>query len=77
MLGEIIAILAVLTFAGSNVIFRKTEHEASPIFINLFRTGVGTITFFLIALIIGKFNLIFIIPWDLWGILILSFIFGQ
>ena len=76
MYGELIAILAVLTFVGSNVIFRKTEHEASPTF-NLFRTGVGTITFVLIALLINRLNLIFIIPWDLWGLLILSFIFGQ
>ncbi len=77
MLGELIAILAVITFAGSNVIFRKTEHEASPVFINLFRTGIGTITFILIALIISKLNLIFLVSWDLWGFLILSFIFGQ
>jgi len=31
MLGEVIAILAVLTFVASNVIFRKTEHEASQL----------------------------------------------
>ena len=77
MLGEIIAILAVITFVGSNVIFRKTEDQVSPTFINFFRTGIGTLTFILIALILNKFNLIFIIPWELWILLIFSFIFGQ
>lgn len=77
MLGEFIAILAVLTFVGSNVIFRKTEHEASPTFINFFRTGIGTLTFILIVLFLNQLNLIFIIPWELWLLLILSFIFGQ
>ena len=77
MLGEIIAILAVLTFVASNVIFRKTEHEATPTFINFFRTAVGTLTFILLAFILNRFNLIFQIPWELWLILILSFVFGQ
>lgn len=77
MLGELIAILAVLTFVGSNAIFRKTEREASPTFINFFRTGIGTLTFILIVLFLNKLNLIFLIPWELWLILILSFVFGQ
>ncbi|MFX1346100.1 MAG: DMT family transporter [Promethearchaeota archaeon] len=77
MLGEIIAILAVLTFVASNVIFRKTEHEASPTFINFFRTAVGTLTFFLIALFLNELNLIFKIPLEIWVLLIFSFVFGQ
>ncbi|MFX1281319.1 MAG: DMT family transporter [Promethearchaeota archaeon] len=77
MLGEVIAIFAVLTFVGSNVLFRKTEHEASPTFINFFRTAVGTITFVIIVLIINQFDLLIQIPWELWIILILSFVFGQ
>ncbi|MFW9825459.1 MAG: DMT family transporter [Candidatus Thorarchaeota archaeon] len=77
MLGELIAILAVLTFVGSNVIFRQTEREVSPAFINFFRTSVGTITYILVILIINQFNLIFIIPGGLWLVLISSFIFGQ
>jgi len=77
MLGELIAILAVLTFVGSNVIFRKTEREVSPTFINFFRTGIGTLTFILIILFLNQLNLIFIIPRELWFLLILSFIFGQ
>ena len=77
MLGEIIAISAVLTFVGSNVMFRQTEHEVSPTFINFFRTGVGTLTFIIIILFLNQFNLIFIIPWQLWLLLIFSFIFGQ
>ena len=48
MAGELTAILAILTFVVSNVIFRKTEHEASPAYINFFRTGIGTLTFFII-----------------------------
>jgi len=77
MLGEVIAILAVLTFVVSNVIFRKTEHEASPTFINFFRTAVGTLTFILIALFLNQLDLILIIPWELWVLLIFSFVFGQ
>jgi drug/metabolite transporter (DMT)-like permease len=77
MLGEIIAIFAVLTFVGSNVIFRKTEHEASPTFINFFRTAIGTLTFILLAIFLNSLNLIFQIPWELWLILSLSFLFGQ
>ena len=77
MLGEVIAILAVLTFVASNVIFRKTEHEASPTFINFFRTAIGTLTFILIALFLNQLNLIFLIPWELWMLLIFSFVFGQ
>lgn len=77
MLGEFIAILAVLTFVGSNVMFRKTEHEVSPTFINFFRTFIGTLTFILLVLFLNQLNLIFIIPWQLWMLLILSFVFGQ
>lgn len=77
MLGEVIAILAVLTFVGSSALFRKTEHEASPTFINFFRTTIGTITFIFIALFLNHLNLVFQIPWGLWLILILSFVFGQ
>lgn len=77
MLGELIAISAVFTFVGSNAIFRKTEHEVSPTFINFFRTCIGTITFILIILFLNQFNLLFMIPWELWLLLILSFLFGQ
>ncbi len=77
MTGEIIAVLAVLTFVVSNVLFRKTERDASPAFINLFRTGMGTITFIAIAIILGIFTYIFLLPWTLWVMLFLSFLFGQ
>jgi drug/metabolite transporter (DMT)-like permease len=77
MLGEFISILAVLTFVGSNVIFRQTEQEVSPTFINFFRTCIGTLTFIIVLLLINQFTIIFIIPLELWLILILSFIFGQ
>ncbi|UCC18326.1 MAG: DMT family transporter [Promethearchaeota archaeon] len=77
MFGELIAISAVLTFVTSNVMFRQTEHEVSPTFINFFRTGVGTLTFIIIIIILNQFNLIFVIPWQLWLLLIFSFIFGQ
>ncbi|MDX1797590.1 MAG: DMT family transporter [Candidatus Lokiarchaeia archaeon] len=77
MLGEIVAILAVLTFVVSNVIFRKTEKEVTPTYINFFRTAIGTLTFFLIGLVLNQFNLIFIIPWELWILLIISLVFGQ
>jgi drug/metabolite transporter (DMT)-like permease len=77
MIGEIIAILAVLTFVISNVLFRKTERHASPSYINFFRTGIGTLTFTVIAVVLGIFTQIFLLPWYLWVLLYLSFLFGQ
>ena len=77
MIGEIIAIFAVLTFVVSNVLFRKVEQAASPTFINFFRTAFGTLTFIIVALIIGAFFNIFLLPWGLWIILFVSFLFGQ
>ncbi len=77
MAGEWIAILAVLTFVISNVIFRKTEKEASPTFINFIRTAIGTITFFLLSFVFNIFFQIFLLPWELWFLLFASFLFGQ
>ncbi|MBY9020511.1 MAG: DMT family transporter [Candidatus Lokiarchaeota archaeon] len=77
MTGEIIAIFAVLTFVISNVLFRRTERETSPVFINFFRTAIGTLTFIVIAIILGIFTYIFLLPWFLWVMLFLSFLFGQ
>jgi DME family drug/metabolite transporter len=77
MAGEIIAIFAVLTFVVSNVLFRKTENDASPAFINFFRTAIGTLTFIVIAIVLGIFTYIFLLPWSLWIITFLSFLFGQ
>jgi len=77
LLGELIAIFACITFVTSNVLFRKTEHEASPAFINVVRTAIGTLTFIIVALAFGILCEIFSIPWGLWVILIVSFIFGQ
>jgi len=77
MTGEIIAIFAVLTFVVSNVLFRKTERDASPAFINFFRTAIGTLTFIVVAVVLGIFTYIFLVPWILWIILFLSFLFGQ
>ena len=77
MTGEIIAILAVLTFVVSNVLFRKTEQNATPVFINFFRTAIGTLTFFVLAFVFGIFTYIFLLPWDLWILTFLSFLFGQ
>ncbi len=77
MTGEIIAIFAVLTFVVSNVLFRKTERDASPVFINFFRTAIGTLTFIVVAVVLGIFTHIFLLPWNLWIIAFLSFLFGQ
>ena len=77
MAGEWIAIIAVLTFVISNVLFRKVEVEASPTFINLVRTLIGTITFLILSLIFNVFFQIFILPFELWILLCISFIFGQ
>jgi len=77
MAGEFIAIFAVLTFVVSNVIFKRAEHEASPIFINFIRTAIGTLTFFMFSLVFNVFFQIFLLPWELWMILFVSFLFGQ
>ncbi|MFX1497238.1 MAG: DMT family transporter [Promethearchaeota archaeon] len=77
MAGEWIAILAVFSFVISNVIFRRTEKEASPIFINFIRTAIGTITFLILSLIYQSLFAIFLLPIELWIILCLSFLFGQ
>jgi len=77
MAGEWIAILASLSFVLSNILFRKVDSEASPTFINSFRTFVGVITFVLIAVIYGFFYQIFDLSVVIWLLLILSFIFGQ
>lgn len=77
MIGELFAIFAVLTFVGSNVLFRKVEHAATPTYINFFRTAIGTLTFMIVALIIGSFYNIFLLPFELWIMLIVSFLFGQ
>ncbi len=77
MTGEIIAIFAVLTFVVSNVLFRKTERDASPVFINFFRTAIGTLTFIVVSVVLGIFTYIFLLPWNLWIITFLSFLFGQ
>lgn len=75
--GVWIAIVANLCFVSSNVIFRRSDKEASPAFINLIRTFIGVISFILFALIEGILPLIFQIPINLWLWLILSFVFGQ
>lgn len=77
MAGEFLALFATLTFVISNVLFRKTEHDTSPILINAFRTLVGVFTFILIGWIGGALPYVFQLSWQLWLILILSFVFGQ
>ena len=77
MIGELIAIFAVMTFVISNVLFRKTEYEASPIFINFFRTTIGTITFIIFAFLLNILDKIFLLPFELWIVLFISFLFGQ
>jgi drug/metabolite transporter (DMT)-like permease len=75
--GEILAILANLTFALSNVIFRKVDRQISPTYINTFRTSFGLITFYLIAAFSGLIPKIFLLSAQLWLLLLSSIIFGQ
>ncbi len=77
MAGEILALSATLSFVASNILFRKCDHEVSPIFINTFRTFIGVLTFIIIAWFAGILSSIFLLSWELWLLLILSFIFGQ
>jgi len=76
-LGIAFAISANFVFALSNVFFRKTEKDTSPTMINLFRTSIGVLSFFLIALFSGILPIVFTLPLDLVGLLMLSSIFGQ
>jgi len=77
MAGELFAFLAVFTFVVSNVIFRQTEHKVTPVFINFIRTGIGTLTFIILAIVFNVFFHIFLVPWNLWFLLVLSFVCGQ
>ena len=77
MIGEIFTIGAVLSFVLSNVIFKKIDLKVSPSQINTIRTIIGFLTYFIIALAVGKFTLIFSFPPMLWFWLALSFFFGQ
>ena len=77
MVSDWIAILAVFSFIISNVLFRKTEEETSPIFINFIRTAIGTITFIILSLAFQIFFAIFLLPIELWVLLCSSFLFGQ
>ena len=77
MYGELFALGSVFCFVISNVVFRKVEEIVSPTQINAIRTIIGTITYIIIAAIIGKFLIIFsFTPW-LWFMLCLSFLFAQ
>jgi len=77
MIGEIIAIVSVLAFVISNIIFKRIDNEVSPSQINAVRTTIGFITFLIVALAVGQFTTIFTLPPMLWFWLILSFIIGQ
>ncbi|TFG18656.1 MAG: EamA family transporter [Promethearchaeota archaeon] len=77
MLGIVFAISANFVFAVSNVFFKRTEKDTSPTMINLFRTSVGIVTFLIIALITNTLPIVFQLPLDLIGLLILSSVLGQ
>ncbi|MHA1728076.1 MAG: DMT family transporter [Promethearchaeota archaeon] len=77
MTGELIAFGAVFTFVLSNVLFRKIDQDCSPIFINTIRTLIGTLSYFIISIILFVLPQIFLLSWEIWVFLILSFIFGQ
>ncbi len=77
MFGLVFAISANFVFAVSNVFFKRTEKDTSPTMINLFRTSVGIVTFLIIALITNTLPIVFQLPLDLIGLLILSSVLGQ
>jgi DME family drug/metabolite transporter len=77
MVGEWIAIAANFTFALSNTIFRKTERQVSPLFINTFRTMIGLLTFWILAVSMDLFKYLIHLPMDLIGLLIVSILLGQ
>ncbi len=73
----LLAIGANLCFVLSNVIFRRVETDASPKFINMFRTGIGSIFFVSYCAIFQLFPVLFAIPAKFWGLFIISLFFGQ
>ncbi|MHA1220942.1 MAG: DMT family transporter [Candidatus Heimdallarchaeota archaeon] len=77
VLGEILAVISVLCFVTSNAIFHRIDKHVSPTQINSFRTIIGSVTYFLVALILWKLHLFKHIPGITWFWLILSFIAGQ
>ena len=77
MPGIVLALSANFVFAVSNVFFKRTESETSPTMINLFRTSVGLVTFFIVALITQIFDILIQLPLSLIGMLILSSVLGQ
>jgi drug/metabolite transporter (DMT)-like permease len=77
MIGEILAILSILSFVSSNAFFKRIGNEVSPSQINAIRTGIGALTFIAIGLFAGKFYFIFQFSPMLWLWLLLSIFFGQ
>lgn len=77
MSGEILSILAVLSFSASNAMFRKVENKVSAPQINATRTTIGAITFIIFAFILGKINLISSLSIEIVFLLFLSIFLGQ
>ncbi len=65
MRGEIAAILMNISFALGFILTRKIEKDFSPLFINFIRSFIGIITFTIQGLLLGVFQYISLIPWNL------------
>ncbi len=77
MAGELLAVSATLTFVLSSAMFRKVESQLSSAQISAFRTFVGLVTFYIIAISSNLFHYALTISMDLVFLLIISILAGQ
>lgn len=77
MAGELIAILAAVTFPLSNALFKKVDMFVTPAQINAIRTTIGAITFIGIIMIYQSWMLLTELDVSIIVLLLTSIIFGQ
>ena len=77
MAGELIAILAAVTFPLSNALFKKVDMFVTPAQINAIRTTIGAITFIGIIMVYRSWMLLTELDVGIIVLLLTSIIFGQ
>jgi len=77
MAGEILALLASITFPLSNAIFRYVDTHVTPAQINAIRTTIGAITFIILFVLMDQWNSLEGLNLELLIILLLSITMGQ
>lgn len=77
MAGELLAIIASVTFPLSNALFKKVDKYVTPAQINAIRTTIGAITFLGIIIIFQSWMLLTELTMGIIVLLLVSIIFGQ